>query len=189
MQGPPPEILHDTPTQFSLPLNSQIILQCKCRSFQKPTTIKWFRRKDDSYIDNPQTFESYQSFVESSRSIKYFENFYEPIQSSVGQQQLNEIYLSKLQIDVVKSSIYVCVAINYFGYSFRESFIDVILEPENVEKEFERVLDFPEKNYQILFLIPLVLLMPISMFLCSIFYLLINRQILKRNKIPETIFL
>lgn len=174
MVAPPPELLSDSPNRFSVPSKSQLVLQCKCRSSQKPT-IKWFRKKD----------ESYKHFIESSRSIKYFENFYEPM-ASPGLKELGEnLYLSKLIVNnITQDSIYVCVAINYFGFSYRESFI--VIETDAVE-EIEEVLDFPEKNYEILFLIPVVLLMPISALLITIFYLLINRQILRRNKTSETV--
>jgi hypothetical protein len=173
-------------------MNSQIILQCKCKSLQKPTTIKWFKKKDESYNDNNEhAFESYQSFVESSRSIKYFENFYEPMSGS-GLKELNDnVLLSKLIVnEITESSTFVCVAINYFGFSFRENFVNV-LESENEYEiqEKEEIYNFPEKNYEILFLIPVVLLFPISMLIFTILYLWINRNILKRNKSPETIFL
>lgn len=185
MVAPPPELLSDSPNRFSVPSKSQLVLQCKCRSSQKPT-IKWFRKKDDGYINSDEhAFESYKNFIESSRSIKYFENFYEPM-ASPGLKELGEnLYLSKLIVNnITQDSIYVCVAINYFGFSYRESFI--VMETEAVE-EVEEVLDFPEKNYEILFLIPVVLLMPISALLITIFYLLINRQILRRNKTSETV--
>lgn len=189
--APPPEILNDTPNEFSVPINSQLILQCKCRSSQKPT-IKWFRKKAEGYTDsNERTFESYKNFIESSRSIKYFENFYEPMVSP-GLKELNDnLYLSKLIVNnITQKSIYVCVAINYFGFSYRETSItaetadsfELFVEDE-VEDSAD--IDFPENNYKILFLIPVVLLMPISALCCTIFYLLINRQILRRNKSRE----
>lgn len=186
MLPPPPEILADSPNQFSVSPKSQLILQCKCRSTHKPT-IKWFKQKDDSYINSDEhTFESYRQFIESSRSIKYFENFYEPL-ASPGLKELNEnLFLSKLIINnITKTSTYVCVAINYYGFSYREIFI--VIDPEDSEELEESVIDFPEKNYELLFLIPVVLLMPISALCCTILYLLINRQILRRNKTSETI--
>lgn len=182
VQTTPPEMLDDTPTQYILPVNSQIILKCKFRSIQKPTTIKWFKRKDYSYK------EPYQSFVESYRTIKYFENFYEPL-VSLGIQELNEnVYLSKLNVNnITENSVYVCVAINYFGFSFRESFINVKSLTEYDYEFQEKSSNYPEKNYEILFLIP-ILLMP-TMLICTTFYLLIHRQMLKKNKSPETISL
>lgn len=189
MQSPPPVIIEDTPTHFNftLPINSQIILKCKCQTHKKPTSIKWFKKKD---IDNLN--ESYPSFLQkSSRTIKYFESFYEPL-VSLGVKELDgNILLSKLSVnEITQSSIYVCVAINYFGFSFRESYINVAVSETDYDlEEKEEVLDFPERNHKILFLIPVVLLMPISMLICTILYLLINRQMLKRNKSSETIFL
>lgn len=199
MMAPPPEIINDTPNEFSVPSSSQMVLQCKSRSTQKPT-IKWFRKKE-GYIGNEEhTFESYRNFIESSRSIKYFENFYEPMVSPGNSfKELSEnIYLSKLIVNnITQNSIYVCVAINYFGFSYRESRINVetvressinveTVDGEEVyEGEAEEIVDFPEKNYEILFLVPVVLLMPISALCCTILYLLINRQILRRNKSLE----
>lgn len=182
-QVPPPEIL-DIPTKLTIPINSQVTLQCKCRSLQKPATIKWFKKKDKVSIDQQS---SYQSFIETSRSIKYFENFYEPMVSS-GIKELNDnVYLSKLTVnEIMQNSTFVCVAINYFGYSFRESTIEVMEFENDYEQERVEVFDFPEKNYKILFLIPVVLLLPISMLTFVIIYLLINRQILKRNKNPAS---
>jgi hypothetical protein len=190
MHFPPPVMLESTPSQYFLPINSQIILQCKCRTHKKPTSIKWFRKK--AVEDNME--HTYQSFVESSHSIKYFENFYEPLVSPGGQKELEDnILLSKLTVDVTQSSVYVCVAINYFGFSFHESFVNVTNDESkhDYEEEEDETLDYQEKNYEILFLTPLVLvlLLPICMIICTILYLLI-RQILKRNKkCPETISL
>ena len=187
---PAPEILNDTPDEFSVPIGSQMVLQCKCRSSQKPT-IKWFRKKEEGYIGSEEhTFESYKSFIESSRSIKYFENFYEPMVSPgfAGIKELSDnLYLSKLIVNnITQNSIYVCVAINYFGFSYRESSINieavVDVEEELYEEAEESIADFPDHNYEILFLVPVVLLMPISALCCTILYLLINRQILRRNK-------
>lgn len=193
MMLPPPELLDDSPNEFNikLPFNSQLNLQCKCRSSQKPT-IKWFKKKDDGYINNDEhTFESYKTFVESSRSIKYFEHFYEPMDSPGLKDLSDNLYLSKLIVtNITQNSIYVCVAINYFGFSFRENHI-VIEAPDDDDDasmfESESVMNFSEKHNEILFLIPVVLLLPISVLMCTIFYLLINRQILKRNKNLETV--
>lgn len=189
MVAPPPELLSDTPNEFSVPANSQLVLQCKCRSPQKPT-IKWFRKKEDGYVSSEEhSFESYKNFVESSRSIKYFESFYEPMVSPGLKELSDNLYLSKLIVNnITHNSIYVCVAINYFGFSYRESSINLETteSEEGIEGETEEsVLDFPENHYEILFLIPVVLLMPISALCCTILYLLINRQILRRNKSLE----
>lgn len=187
--APPPELLSDTPDEFTVPMNSQLVLQCKCRSSQKPT-IKWFRKKAEGITGNEDpTVESYKNFIENSRSIKYFENFYEPMVSP-GLKELNDnLYLSKLIVNnITQNSIYVCVAINYFGFSYRESsiLVEITESEEGLEDEAEEsVVDFPENNYEILFLIPVVLLMPISALCCTILYLLINRQILRRNKSLE----
>lgn len=171
-------------------MNSQLVLQCKCKSSQTPA-IKWFRKKDDGYLNgNEHTFESYKTFIESSRSIKYFENFYEPMQSSGHKELGDNFYLSKLIVNnITQNSIYVCVAINYFGFSYREHVINL----ENIENLVEgeesedSIVDFPEKNYEILFLIPILLLMPISVLMCTILYLLIHRQILRKNKNHENV--
>lgn len=190
MMLPPPEIV-DGPNQFNVKFpQTQLVLQCKCRSSQKPT-IKWFKKKDESYLNSDDhKFESYKSFVETSRSIKYFENFYEPIMVSPGLKELSDnLYLSKLIVNnITQNSIYVCVTINYFGFSFRENFVNVEnIDDDSLDFSDESVGDFPEKNFEILFLIPIVLLMPISVLICTILYLFINRQILRRNKNIEVI--
>lgn len=107
-------------------------------------------------------------------------------------KEINDnLYLSKLIVnEITKNSIYVCVSINYYGFSFRENFVNIELaseeEPSELAPEAEAIVELPEKkNYELLFLIPIVLLMPISVLICTIFYLLINRQILKRNKNVE----
>lgn len=191
MMLPPPELLNDSTNQFNvkLPFNSQLVLQCKCRSSQKPT-IKWFKKKDDAYLSSDgHTFESYKTFVESSRSIKYFENFYEPM-TSPGLKDLGDnLYLSKLIVNnITQNSIYVCVAINYFGFGFRENYVNVRSDDDGSQDEIaESVMSFPEKKFEILLLIPVVLLMPISVLICTILYLLIQRQILKHNKNIENV--
>lgn len=154
------------------------------------STLKWFKKKDENQA--AEKSEPYESFLENYRSIKYFEHFYEPL-ISLGIKELNNnTYLSKLSVSDVNqinvNQIYACVCINIYGFSYRQFFINV---NENLYEDSgnEEVLDFPDKNFQILFLLPLVLLMPISILVCTILYLLINRQILKKNKIPETILL
>lgn len=176
----PPELLNETINKFSVPVNSQLILLCKCRSTQKPT-IKWFRMKEESFPANDERMlDSYNNFIENSRSIKYFENFYEPITSSGLKETTENVYLSKLIVNnITQSSIYVCVAINYYGFSYRESFIKI---QAAVVEDLDDVFDYQENNYEILILIPIVLLMPSSVLMCTLFYLLINRQIMKNNK-------
>lgn len=176
-------MLDDTQTRFLVSTNQQISLQCKAKSLQKPTTIKWFKRKDENDFENA---EPYQNFLDNYRSIKYFENFYEPWQSLGGIKELSDnIYLSKLLVnDVEKNSVFVCIAVNYYGFSVREISVNFIEDDYH-----EIIFDLPENKSKVLFLIPVVLLLPISIMFCTILYLLINRQILKRNKIPETIFL
>ena len=177
----------ETPTHISIVASNQkpITMTCKCKSFLKPTTIKWFKKKDDSQVEN-----TYETFLENYKTIKYFENFYEPM-TSLGIKELSDnIYLGKLLLNNVElsSSVFVCVAINYYGFSFKEIFVN-FKESSMTNLEDEEVIDFPDKKFEIWFLIPVILLMPTSMLICTIFYLLIKRQMLKRNKIPETIFL
>lgn len=168
-------------------MNSQLVLQCKCRSSQKPVTIKWFRKKEESFSDNDEhKLETYNNFMESSRSIKYFENFYEPLPVSGLKELTEHVYLSKLIVsNVSQSSVYVCVAINYFGFTYRQSFVNLqVSEAEDVDDDAS---DFQENNYEILVLIPIVLLMPSSVLMCTLFYLLINRQIMRNNKNVEVV--
>ncbi|CRL03235.1 CLUMA_CG016416, isoform A [Clunio marinus] len=190
---PPPEILNDTLNDATnhvsnkTPLNkSQLILQCSVKSQQKPT-IKWFKKKNEEEVNSEEnSFESYKSFIESTRSIKYFENFYEPIIGLQGglKELTDNLYLSKLIVNnITRNSIYVCVAINYSGFTFREFNVNQHVSEDEGIIVNESIMEFPEKNYEILFLIPVVLLMPISVLMCTILYLLISRQILKRNKI------
>lgn len=168
---PPPEIFEDTKTHFSVPLHSQVVLQCKCRSSQKPTMMKWFKRKDENYSNNHfQT--SYEMFNENAQSN--FENFYEPMVGDGLKELYDSIYLSKLIVNnITQNSIYACVAINYFGFSHREHFI--VVDDSTPESS--------QKNYEILFVLPLLLLVPISALCCTILYLFISRQIIRqRNK-------
>jgi hypothetical protein len=172
-----------------MPMNSQLVLQCKCKSSQKPT-IKWFRKKDEGYLKGDEhTFESYKTFIESSRSIKYFENFYEPLVSSGLKELSDHLYLSKLIVtNITQSNIFVCVAINYFGFSYRETLVNLQVEELlEIDEGEHSLMNFPEKNYEILFLIPVLLLMPISVLMCTILYLLIYRQMLRNNKNLETV--
>lgn len=187
----PPILLNDTPGDFSLPPNSQIVLQCKCKSSQEPT-IKWFRENGDGYA-NSVDHESYKSFQESSRSIMYLENFYEPMASSGLRELGDHLYLSKLIVsNITQDSIYVCVAINNFGCFIRKTVINIAQHEQLVvdytdEDDEASFLEFQEKNCKVLILIPIALLLPISMLLFTIFYLLIHRQILKSNKVPENV--
>lgn len=181
----PPVLLNDTPEDFSLPPNSQIVLQCKCESSQKPT-LKWFR-------ENVADHESYKSFPESSRSIMYMENFYEPMAGSALRTLGDNLYLSKLIVsNITQDSVYVCVAINSFGCFIRKTVISILHEiPEQLVVDYEddegSFLEFQEKNCKVVILIPIALLLPISMLLFTIFYLIIHRQILKSNKVPENV--
>lgn len=186
----PPVLLNDTPEDFSLPPNSQIVLQCKCKSSQKPI-IKWFRENDDGYAHTVD-HESYKSFQESSRSIMYLKSFYEPLSSSGLRELGDNLYLSKLIVsNITQDSNFVCVAINNAGCFIRKTAISILHHEQLVvdyeEDEEASFLEFQEKNCKVLILIPIALLMPISMLLFTIFYLLIHRQILKSNKVPENV--
>lgn len=110
--------------------------------------------------------------------------------TSPGLKDLGDnLYLSKLIVNnITQNSIYVCVAINYFGFGFRENYVNVRSDDDGSSDDVaESVMSFPEKKFEILLLIPVVLLMPISVLICTILYLLIHRQILKHNKNVEIV--
>lgn len=166
----------------------QVSLSCKWKSLQKPTEAYWFRRKEENI--NPD--KPLENFIENYKSIKYFENFYEPIFNTNSIKELSEnVFLTKLLVSETNyPTQYACVAVNYSGFSFR--LIELI--PQNSYQSDESYIEkssttFQEKSSKILFLLPVLLFLPISIIFCFIIYLLMNRQILKRNKIPETISL
>lgn len=103
----------------------------------------------------------------------------------------NNIFLSKLILNnVTISSVYVCVAINYYGFTYREISVDVVKMPVENTDDFlydemneDAYQDFPEKDYELSFLIPVCLLIPIPVIMIStIIYLMIKRQMMKMNK-------
>jgi hypothetical protein len=131
---------------------------------------------------------SKRNYIESSRAIKYFENFFEPLVGKGVKELPNNIFLSKLILNnVTTSSVFVCVAINYYGFTYREISVDVVKMPiENPDDDFlyddadESAQD--DQGYQLLFLIPICLLIPIVIMISTISYLMVKRQMMKMNK-------
>lgn len=131
-----------------------------------------------------------------SQPIKFFENFYEPLTlggSNLGlRTNSNSTFLSKLILnDVIKSSVYVCVAINYHGISYREFFINIDndeskSQQQSEDDQFKELLELPERKYELLFVIPLIILISVSAVLSTILYLLIRSKIaVKTAKVPQ----
>lgn len=140
--------------------------------------MKWFRKRD---IDQTANFTS------DDAPIKFFENFYEPLTSAGSGASLrsgSSTFYSKLILnDVTRASMHVCVAINYHGISYREFFIDINnnddVDEESRDDDDEQsreLLELPERKYEILFAIPLIILISISAVLSTILYLLIRRS-------------
>jgi hypothetical protein len=173
-----------------------VVVQCKCHSIQRPT-IKWFKQKDN---DDEESDKFSHPNVENSRDyipipVYYFENYYQPVTSSLfGKPDImelnNHLYLSKLIVNnITEKSIYVCVAINYFGFSYREFSITPVTSNniiQSVDNE-EEVAEFSiksDKSSSILFLIPVLLLFCVFFQILTIVYLLIHRRFVNgRNKI------
>ncbi|CAH1727261.1 unnamed protein product [Chironomus riparius] len=183
-----PEIL-DTQNKFKVVHNSQTVLQCKCRSNKQKPTIKWFRQKSTQSDDNDE--DSSITYIESRRAIKYFENFYQPITSSGLKELDDHMYLSKLIINnITEDSIYVCVAINYFGFVYKDFLINIEridIDEEDSDYEsndnsnnFDMSHNHDDKSFE-LFLIPLLLLVVVIIQISTIIYLMIYRSIMKET--------
>ncbi len=122
--------------------------------------------------------------------IKYFENFYLPILSAVKELDDN-VYLSKLTINVTEEmNIYVCVAINLYGFSHRNFTIVAKKQQHSIENEIfqdseeenaEIVFASEEKSFEFLFFIPLVFLFIVFVQIFAILYLLIYRGMIKKS--------
>lgn len=174
-----PEILEVLPTNITVNPNTQIILQCKIKSVVKPT-IKWFRRKNEII---ELEFSSHHRSYESYRNGPQFEgSFYEPqLQASLAKHLSDNIYLSKLIVnEVLQNSVYVCVAINYRGYVYGEYHV----LSESDDKVDSQIIEIKSNYTLYLFLVVIIILaIPISCLLCTIFYLVIQRNLMnKLNK-------
>lgn len=157
------------------------MLSCKCRSNVKPITIKWFKQKA-----NDSETEGYHS---SYMEIKYFENFYQPMPTVAIKELEDNLYLSKLTINNVteENSIYVCVAINYYGFSHRnftivgrrrQSLHYELIQESGDDEEVEVNLSHDDKSFE-LFFIPLIFLLIVIIQISAIIYLLIYRQLMR----------
>jgi hypothetical protein len=161
-------------------MNSPVVLSCKCRSNTKPA-IKWFKQK----ANNSETENYHHS---GYMEIKYFENFYQPMPTVAIKELEDNLYLSKLVINNIteESSIFVCVAINYFGFSHRNFSITArrrqSLQYELIEsvdtENIEVNTTYEDKSFE-LFFIPLIFLLIVIIQLSAIMYLLIYRQLIK----------
>lgn len=174
-----PEILEVLPTNITVNPNTQIILQCKIKSVVKPT-IKWFRRKNEiAELEFSSRYRSYESY----RNGPHFEgSFYEPqLQASLAKHLSDNIYLSKLIVnEVLQNSVYVCVAINYRGYVYGEYHVS----SESEDQVDDQIIEIKSNHTLYLFLVVIIILaLPISCLLCTIFYLVIQRNLMtKLNK-------
>lgn len=179
-----PEIL-DTQNIFKVQHNSQTVLQCKCKSNKQKPTIKWFKQKSTQSDDNDE--DNSITYIESRRAIKYFENFYEPVTSSGLKELDDHMFLSKLIINnITEDSIYVCVAINYFGFVYKDFLINIERidyetdEDSDQESNFDMSHNHDHKSFE-LFLIPLLLFLIIVIQISTIIYLMIYRSIMKET--------
>lgn len=194
-QSPPPELQNDTQSRFDVQMNSPVTLSCKCRSTTKPITIKWFKQKtNDSETDG--------GYHSTYMEIKYFENFYQPMPTVAIKELEENLYLSKLTINNVteESSIYVCVAINYYGVSHRNFTIlarrrksmqqyDIIQESSDDDDDDDDVnlSSHDDKSFE-LFFIPLIFLLIVIIQISAIIYLLIYRQLMKDTNKTNIIY-
>lgn len=184
-----PELLfNDTQSQIEVPIHSSLVLQCKCRSSKQKPTIKWFKQKTLSDDDDESPLNSY---MESPRAIKYFENFYQPLTSSGIKELEDGIFLSKIIISNVSDvSTFVCVALNMYGYSYREfsitiqrNIINSINNANDDDDDYGENIEINNltqvnKSFE-LFLIPILLFLIVIIQVSSILYLLIYRSIMK----------
>lgn len=123
------------------------------------------------------------TYFESPRAIKNFENFYDPIASSGLKELDDNVYLSKLIINnVTDDSVYICVALNYYGYVYRD--FSIITEKDLDEYESSEISEdanHGDKKSFGLFLIPLMLFVIVFIQLSTIIYLMIYRSIMKET--------
>lgn len=140
-------------------IDSQVVLQCKVQSEGVPT-IKWFQKQDTTMNIS----------LEDDEVVEFFKNTYKHLESAGEKIVSDNIYLSKLILNRVTHSdagYYVCVAINYRGYKFREAYVDVIY-PEELDITSSSL---GTKELLLLFLIPIGLaLLPVSLWLCYYIY-------------------
>lgn len=111
---------------------------------------------------------------------------------NVGLKAINEnTVLSKLMInDVMRDSVYVCVAINYHGISFREFFINVYESENSNNNEYYGSSKQQKYEYEFLFLIPILIVITLLTILFTILYLLIRRKISEKiSQVDNKIFI
>lgn len=113
---------------------------------------------------------SSSSFHGSRRLVQFLDSTYENVESAGERGLPNDMYLSKLIFHRVRESdagTYVCVAINYRGYTLREVVLEVCASADSGERE---AVPIDRTPLMLLFLIPLGLAaMPVLMWA---FYLL-----------------
>lgn len=99
------------------------------------------------------------------------------------------MYLSKLIINnITEDSIYVCVAINYFGFVYKDFLINIERidideedsDYETSDNNYEMSHNHDDKSFE-LFLIPLLLFIIIIIQISTIIYLMIYRSIMKET--------
>ena len=103
------------------------------------------------------------------------------------------MYLSKLIINnITEDSIYVCVAINYFGFVYKDFLINIErIDIDEDDSDYETNDNNSNNNYDMnhnhddksfeLFLIPLLLFIIIIIQISTIIYLMIYRSIMKET--------
>lgn len=137
--------------------HTKIVIQCKVYSeFVLPPDIWWLKQ-----LEEPSTSSSSTNTV---FPILYNNKTYLNMKTS--QKELgNHTYISKLIIERPNdkdSGIYTCLAVNLFGTSEQDVFVDVIAS----EKDWQG-----QTSFLILFLIPIgFALVPASVWLCVYFY-------------------
>lgn len=171
-----PKFLDGFPKNKTAAIGSQVVFQCRVHSQVHPT-IKWFKRikNIDAVVDyNLGHQENFNAHI-----IQYNGGIYELLETAREKNVGDEIYLSKLILNGIRSQdegFYACGAISYRGHSTREAFLRVENEMDYQsddgnywdDYEVEDVKEKPkQERFWVFFLMPLGLaLIPIAIWLC-----------------------
>ncbi|XP_055848325.1 fibroblast growth factor receptor-like 1 [Episyrphus balteatus] len=170
-----PEFLDGFPENKTAAIGSQVVFQCRVQSQVHPT-IKWFKRIPDigAGMEYNLGQENFNSHI-----VQYNGGIYELLQTAREKNVDDEIYLSKLILNGIRSQdegFYACVAISYRGHRIREAFLrvedymDYQGDEGNYWEDYDASDEGPQpKSFWMFFLMPLGLAMiPILIWLCYV---------------------
>ncbi|XP_055905185.1 fibroblast growth factor receptor-like 1 isoform X2 [Eupeodes corollae] len=175
-----PEFLDAFPENKTAAIGSQVVFQCRVQSQVHPT-IKWFKRISD--MDGQLGMEYNLGHQENFNShiVQYNGRTYELLQTAREKSVDDEIYLSKLILNGVRSQdegFYACVAISYRGHRIREALLrveddmDYQGDESNYWDDYDTTDEVPQTGgdgFWMLFLMPLGLaVIPIAIWLCYV---------------------